>query len=148
MSVIRFRLITLILVFAAIVLSACQPAVDGPGIAVSGVWARSSSSKVGAVYATIKNRGNESDRLIGVSTTAAKTVEIHESIMDNGVMSMRPVENGLEIPAGEKVELKPGGAHIMLIDLTQFLVPGTKVILTFQFEKSGEIVLDAEIRAQ
>ena len=144
---VRFRSFTLILTIAMLVLSACQSPSNGPGIVTSDAWART-SVEVGAVYVTIKNQGNESDRLIGVSTTAAKTVEIHESFMDGDVMGMRPVEGGLEIPAGETVKLKPGGHHIMLIDLVEPLLIGHDITLTLQFEKSGEIVLEVEIKAQ
>jgi copper(I)-binding protein len=151
MSVIRFRSIALIIMLAAIILSACQPASNGPNIVTSGVWGRPSPkmAMAGAVYVVIKNQGNEADKLIAASSTAAKTAEVHESYMDaNGAMAMRPVEGGLEIPAGGTVELKPGGYHIMLIDLVEPLVPGSKITITLKFEKSGEIALEAEIRAQ
>ena len=144
---IRFRSITLILILAMVMLSACQP--SGPKIVVGDAWGRSSPmmAKAGAVYVLVENQGSEADRLIGASSAAANAVEIHESFMDNGV-SMRPVEGGINIPAGGKVELKPGGYHIMLIDLAQPLDVGAKITVTLQFEKSGEITLEAEIRAQ
>lgn len=150
MSVVRFRVIALVLILATVILSACQQS-SGPKIVTSGVWGRPSPkmAMAGAVYVLIENQGNEADRLIGASSAAAKTVEIHESYMDeNGVMGMRPLEGGLEIPAGNKAELKPGGYHIMLIDLVQPLEAGAKITVTLQFEKSGEIALEAEIRAQ
>jgi copper(I)-binding protein len=148
---VRFRSFTLILIVAMLILSACQPASNGPQIVTSGAWGRPSPkmAMAGAVYVTIKNKGNEADRLISASTTAAKTVELHESYMDeNGVMGMRPLEGGLEIPAGETAKLEPGGNHIMLIDLVEPLVPGTKITVALQFEKSGEVVLEVEIKAQ
>jgi copper(I)-binding protein len=146
----RFRSITLILILAAVILAGCKPAVDGPQIVTSDAWGRSSPkmAMAGAVYVVLKNKGSEADRLIAVSSAAAKTVEIHESYMENGVMGMRPLEGGLEIPAGETVELKPGGYHIMLIDLVEPLQVGAKITVTLQFEKSGELVLEAEIREQ
>ena len=150
MSTVRFRSITLILILAMSMLSACQPA-SGPKIVTSGAWGRSSAmmATAGAVYVVIENQGNQADRLVGVSSAAAKTVQVHESYMDaNGAMGMRPVEGGLEIPAGGKVELKPGGYHIMLMELVKPLEVGTKIAVTLKFEKSGEIKLDAEIRAQ
>jgi len=150
LSTIRFRSIALILIFAMAMLSACQQA-SGPKIVTSGAWGRPSPkmAAAGAIYVLIENQGNEADRLIGASSAAAKTVEIHESYMDdNGVMGMRPLEGGLEIPAGNKAELKPGGYHIMLIDLVQPLEVGSKITVTLQFEKSDDIVLEAEIREQ
>jgi copper(I)-binding protein len=150
MSVVHFRVIALVLILATVILSACQPSVSGPKIVASGAWGRSSAmmTTAGAVYVVIENQGNQSDRLIEVSSAAAKIVQVHESYMDNGMMSMRPVEGGLEIPAGGKVELKPGGYHIMLIDLVKSLEVGSKIVVTLKFEKSGEIALEAEIRAQ
>ena len=150
MSTIRFRSITLVLILAMSMLSACQQA-SGPKIVTSGAWGRPSPkmAMAGAVYVVIENQGNQADRLIGATSAAAKTVEIHESYMDdNGVMGMRPLEGGLEIPAGNKAELKPGGYHIMLIDLVQPLEAGAKITVTLQFEKSDDIVLEAEIREQ
>ena len=150
MSVVRFRVIALVLILATVMLSACQQS-SGPKIITSGAWSRSSPkmANAGALYVVIENQGNQVDRLIGASSAAAKTAEVHESYMDNnGVMGMRPLEGGLEIPAGGKVELKPGGYHIMLIDLVKPLEVGTKIAVTLKFEKSGEIALEAEIRAQ
>ncbi len=150
MSANRFQFITLILILVAIILSACQTA-NAPKIVTSGAWGRSSAkmAMAGAVYVVIKNEGKETDKLIGVSSPAAKMAEVHESFMDaNGGMGMRPVEGGLEIPAGQTVELKPGGYHIMLMDLVKPLEVGTKIQVTLKFERSGEVVLDAEIRQQ
>lgn len=148
MSTVRFRSITLVLILAMSMLFACQP--SGPKIVTSGAWGRPSPkmAMAGAVYVLIENQGNEADRLVGASSIAATVVEVHESYMDNGVMSMRPLEGGLEIPAGSKVELKPGGYHIMLIDLVNPLEVGAKITVTLKFEKSGEITLEAEIREQ
>lgn len=150
MSTVRFRSMTLILILTVLILAACQQA-SGPKIVTSGAWGRSSPkmAMAGAVYVVVENQGNQADRLIGASSAAAKTAEVHESYMDaNSVMGMRPVEGGLEIPAGGKVELKPGGYHIMLMELVKPLEVGTKITVTLKFEKSGEITLEAEIRAQ
>lgn len=99
----------------------------------------------GAVFLTITNDGDEPDRLIAGETVAAKTVEIHEVADVSGVMTMRPLMDGLEIPAGESVELKPGGYHIMLIGLTGDLMPGKSFDLTLTFEQAGEITVTALI---
>lgn len=130
--------------------SACQPQATGPKISVEGAWARSSPSMAGAgaAYAVISNQGNEADRLISVSSDAAKTAEVHESYMDKGMMMMRPVQGGLEIPASGKVELKPGGYHIMLINLAKPLEAGAKITIVLKFEKAGEITVEAEIKNQ
>jgi periplasmic copper chaperone A len=150
MSTFRNRSIALIFTLVMVTfLSACQQA-STPKIAVSSAWGRSSASMAttGAVYMVIENQGNQADRLVGATSAAAKTVEIHETSMNNNVMSMHPLQNGLEIPAGGKVELKSGGYHVMLVDLAKPLETGSKITLTLKFEKSGEIKVDAEVRAQ
>ena len=100
-----------------------------------------------AVYMVLENRGAAADRLVAARTDAAGTVEIHETQMDGGVMRMRPLENGLEIPAGGRVTLEPGGYHIMLLDLPRDLLPGEAIALTLVFESGLELVVGAPVRA-
>jgi periplasmic copper chaperone A len=134
---------------ALLTLTGCQAAPTAPRIETSGAWGRPSPmmDKAGAVYVVIENKGNAADRLIGASSPAAKTVEVHESYMDNGMMKMRPIA-GLDVPAGGKVELKPGSYHIMLIDLVAPLQTGATIAVTLKYEKSGEVAVNAEIREQ
>ncbi len=149
MSTLRSRTLIAFLLLATIVLTSCQQA-SGSKISASDAWGRSSPmmAQTGAMYVVIENQGNESDRLIGAASDAAKTVEVHESYMEGDMMKMRPVEGGLEIPAGGTVELKPGGYHIMLIDLVSPLEVGTKIKVTLKFEKAGDVPLEVEIREQ
>lgn len=99
-----------------------------------------------AAYMVIRNTGSEADKLIAASTDAAKTVELHTVIEEGGMMRMRQVEGGIDIPANGQVELKPGGFHVMLIGLTRDLNAGDKVDLTLTFEKAGQIPVTAEVR--
>jgi copper(I)-binding protein len=144
----------------------------GGSITVTEPWARASSmmAAAGAAYMTIENAGSAADALVGAASPAAKTVEVHETVamesetpaasdgmgmespmpsasgdMGGGVMGMRPIAR-LEIPAGGKVELKPGGYHIMLIDLNQELKAGDKIEITLTFEKAGDVKVTAEVR--
>ncbi len=97
-------------------------------------------AKVAAGYATIANNGASSDRLVGASGEIAGRAEIHEmSVGANGVMTMRPVAGGIEIPAGGTAELKPGGFHIMFLDLTRGAKEGEKFKGTLVFEKAGTV---------
>ena len=75
-------------------------------------------AQVAGGYLKITNNGNEADRLIGGSAASPARFEVHEMAMESGVMKMRQV-NGLEIKPGETVELKPGGMHVMFMDLKQ-----------------------------
>lgn len=128
---------------------------DGPGIRVEGAWARrapmmeSSGSKGGsgngAIYATLANPGKDRDTLISAASDAAGVVEIHESYQHMGMMMMRPVK-AIEVPAGGKVEMKPGSYHIMLLNLKRDLKAGQTVNVTLQFQKAGKIPVKAEIK--
>lgn len=100
----------------------------------------------GAAYMLIENRGDEADRLIGGSTDVAKVVEIHEIVDNNGVMEMKPLADGLEIPAGETVTLQPGGYHVMLIGLTKDLTDGSTYELTLTFEHAGDVKLQVPVQ--
>ena len=136
-------------VVALIVLTGCQAAAAEPRIETSGAWGRPSPmmDKAGAVYVVIENKGNVADRLVGASSTAAKMVEVHESYMEGGMMKMRPIA-GVDVPAGGKVELKPGGFHIMLMELVAPLQTGSKIVVNLKFEKAGQVTVNAEIRLQ
>jgi periplasmic copper chaperone A len=104
------------------------------------IWARGTppGAKVGGGFMRIRNTGKESDRLIGFSSPLAKRGEVHEMAVNNGVMMMREIK-GLEIKPGEAVELKPGGYHVMFMDLTGPLKAGEPVKGTLTFEKAGQI---------
>jgi copper(I)-binding protein len=130
-------------------LASCGGPAAGPKIEVEGAWARPSPQMAGAgaAYMVLKNKGNEADRLLSAETPMAEAVELHESFMDeNDVMKMRPLEGGaIEVPAGGQAELKPGGMHIMLINLAEPLKTGTTIPLTLSFEKSGKIEVEVAV---
>lgn len=96
-------------------------------------------AKVGGGYLIISNDGKEADRLTGASSPSAERVEIHEMSMDNQVMKMRQIKEGVEIPAGEKIEFKSGGYHLMLMKPAKPYVEGESVPVTLEFEKAGKV---------
>jgi copper(I)-binding protein len=100
---------------------------------------------MGALYLVITNEGDDTDRLVSVTTDAAEFVEVHQVNMDNNVMQMEPLHEGLELPAGEQVALEPGGSHIMLIGLTESLIAGEDYELIMTFEHAGEITVTVPI---
>lgn len=114
-------------------------------IKVEGAWTRATAdgAKVGAGYLTLTNEGPEADVLVAVETDIAGKSEVHDMTMsDQGVMQMRRMDS-LELPAGGSVALKPGGMHLMFLDLKQPLTAGAtlKVKLTFKSGASGEVSL-------
>ena len=110
-------------------------------------WARATpgGAKVGGGYLTIENKGATQDRLMGGSSPAAGRIEVHQMAMNNGVMTMRPVNGGLPIPPSQSVTLAPGGYHIMMMELKSPLKKGDKVPVTLKFEKAGDVTLTFEI---
>lgn len=103
-------------------------------------------SSTSAAYLTLINHGSAADRLLSVESDIAEVLEIHESLVQNDIMTMRTVPF-IEIPPGQTVALKPGGLHIMLIGIKTPLNPGDKVTLRLLFEKAGAIAVQAEVRS-
>lgn len=102
---------------------------------------------VGGGYMTVKNTGESADRLVGATVDFAGRVEIHEMKMSEGVMKMRRIEGGLEIPAGGEVVLKPGGYHLMFMKLSEQLAEGENRKVSLEFEKAGRIEVEFSVQA-
>ena len=115
---------------------------------ITQVWSRATpgGAKIAGGYLTIENKGAAPDRLIAVSGDIAGRVEIHEMAMNNGVMTMRPLEKGLAIEPGKTVKLAPGGYHLMLMDLKNPLKQGEKVPLELRFEKAGKVAVSLDVQ--
>ena len=88
---------------------------------------------------TITNKGAEADRLVAIAMPVAAKSEVHQMVMDKGVMSMRPVPGGLEIKPGQTVVLNPESFHLMLMGLKQPLTQGERVKATLDFAKAGKL---------
>jgi len=117
-------------------------------IVISNPWSRATpkGSKVGAGYLVIENRGTRADRLLGGSVEAAASFEIHEVVVEDGVMKMRQLKD-IELPPGASVEAKPGGRHIMFVGLSHPLAAGEKAKGALQFERAGRIEVEFEVIA-
>ena len=138
---------------AAVVLSACAgaatpmaPAAAGQ-ISADGVWIRNSAAGGNtAAYLTLKNGGAE-DTLVSAAIAEASMVEIHETAAAaNGMMEMRPLTQGLKVPANGSVELKPGGYHVMVMGLKQDLKTGSNVKLKLTFKSGKTLELTAPVQ--
>jgi copper(I)-binding protein len=104
-------------------------------------------AKVAGAFMTIQNTGTTADRLVSAASPVAGVVELHEMTMEGNVMKMRAVP-GIEVPAGGKAELKPGGYHVMLMDLKGPLVEGKDIPLTLRFEKAGSVDVKVKIESK
>ena len=98
----------------------------------------------GGAFFTVQNAGTRSVRLSGAASPAAASVELHQMAMEGGVMRMRSV-SAVEVQPGGKLELKPGGYHVMLSDLKQPLKAGDKFPMTLTFEGAGTIEVSVEV---
>src|SRR5882724_13668542 len=128
---------------------ACAQEVKAGDLVITQAWSRAtpSGAKIAGGYLTIENKGAAPDRLISGSGDFAGKVEIHEMAMNNGVMTMRPLDKGLVIEPGKTVKLAPGGYHLMLMDLKGPLKQGDKVPLALEFEKAGKVNLSLDVQA-
>jgi len=117
-------------------------------LVITQAWSRATpnGAKIGGGYLTIENKGATPDRLTGVSADIAGKVEVHEMAMNNGVMTMRALDNGLAIDPGKTVKLAPGGYHLMMFDLKSPLKQGDKLPVTLEFEKAGKVTVSLDVQ--
>ncbi|MBL0243466.1 MAG: copper chaperone PCu(A)C [Rhodoferax sp.] len=112
---------------------------------VQGAWARATVPGQKATGAFMKLTAKDGTKLVSVSTPAAGVSEVHEMKMDGDVMKMRAVQGGLDLPAGKAVELKPGGYHVMLMDLKAPLPKDSTVALTLVFKDAKGVETKQEV---
>jgi periplasmic copper chaperone A len=113
-------------------------------------WTRATpgGAKVAGGFMKITNTGSQPDRLIGGSAVPAGIFEVHEMRMEGNVMKMRALEKGIEIKPGQTVELKPGGFHVMFMDLKSPFKEGERIKGTLVFEKAGTIEVEYKVEAR
>lgn len=136
----------------AAALTGATPAIaasdTGAPIQVENPWTRATppAARAGGGFVTIRNAGSEPDRLVG-GRSPLGIVEIHTMDMDKatGVMRMRPLPDGIALPAGATVELKPGGDHLMFLDLKAPIAQGAPVPVVLIFEKAGELPVELQV---
>jgi len=112
------------------------------------LWVRASvpGQVNGAGYLEIENQGDAPDRLIAVESAASKRIELHTIINENGVAKMREVEGGIPVPAKGKTNLKPGGYHVMFIQLNGPFKVGETVEAVMKFEKTGSVKVQFKVK--
>ena len=128
----RFTLVSSLLLASALLAGAAQAQSAAP-VAVEGAWARASVPGQSASGAFMRLTAPQAMRLVQVESPAAGVAEVHEMKMEGDVMKMRALP-GLDLPAGKTVDLKPGGYHVMLMDLKAPLAQGASVPLTLVFK--------------
>jgi copper(I)-binding protein len=102
-------------------------------------------AKTASAYMILTNTGSEPDRLLAIETDAAVKVEFHQTVVTDGVATMRPILGGLEIPAGGEYRLGADGSHAMLVGLSEPISLGQLIEATLNFEKAGPIEITFEV---
>jgi periplasmic copper chaperone A len=115
-------------------------------VKVEDAWVRGTVAQQKATGAFMRLTPEKTARLVSASSPVAGVVEIHEMAMENDIMRMRQIP-GLDLPAGRATELKPGGYHVMLMDLKQALKGGESVPITLVFEDSAKARFTQVIQA-
>ena len=137
----KFKLVT-----AAAGLLLASSALYAQGVDVSKAWVRSTVQGQKASGGFMTLTAKDATQLVGVSTPVAGVAEVHEMKMDGDVMKMRALP-ALDLPAGKAVELKPGGYHLMLMELKQPLNKGSEVPLTLHFKDAKGVESQMQVMA-
>ncbi len=135
------KLVAITIVYAGIATSALAQ-----DIAVKDAWVRIAVQGQSATGAFMTITARQDTRLVGVASPVAGVAEVHEMKMDSGVMKMRAVEGGLALPAGKAVELKPGGFHVMLMDLKSALPKDSMVPVTLLLKNAQGVESRVELK--
>ena len=117
-------------------------------VTVTDAWARATVQGQKATGAFMKITAKDNAKLVSASSPVAGVVEIHEMKMEKDVMKMAALPNGLDLPAGKAVELKPGGYHVMLMDLKAPLAKDTSVPMTLTFQDAKGVKSNVELKVQ
>ncbi|MFY8179455.1 MAG: copper chaperone PCu(A)C [Limnohabitans sp.] len=131
---------------AAVLTTVCTVSAFAQNVTVTDAWARATVQGQKATGAFMKITAKDNAKLVGASSPVAGVVEVHEMKMDKDVMKMSALPNGLELPAGKAVELKPGGYHVMLMDLKTPLTKDTTIPLTLTVQDAKGVKSTVELK--
>ncbi len=118
----------------------------GDAVEVKNAWARATVKGQMATGAFMTITAKDGSKLVGAASPVAGVAQVHEMKMEGGVMKMAEVKGGLELPAGKTVELKPGGYHVMLMDLKEPLAKDTTVPVTLMFKDAKGVESKVELK--
>jgi copper(I)-binding protein len=142
-----YKFLIILILGLSLSLTACDSTPPEPRLSIEEAWARPPVTEGGngAIYFRLVNEGGKADTLLDVSSPVA-TAELHQTVMkENDVMGMEPLAR-VEIPAGDAVDFKQGGMHVMLIGVEQPMPVGGTIPITLQFRHVGKIQSAAEVR--
>lgn len=141
----KHLLLAAVLSLTASAALACETVTVGD-LTVGEAWSKVTigAGRPGVLYVSIRNAGAAADALVGLSTPAAGAAMLHETVVKDGIASM-PHAMSVPVPAGQGVQLAPGGYHGMLMGLTAALKEGDSFPVTLSFEKAGEVTVNVDV---
>jgi hypothetical protein len=116
----------------ALGLASCGGSDPEVALSVSDAWVKASDGEMTAAFGVVTNEGDADVVVVGAETSASDRTELHEVVMSDGEMVMQPKEDGFAVPAGGEHVLEPGGDHVMIMDLTEPVLPGDDVTVTLK----------------
>ena len=142
------RTIATLLCLATLALPAIAHDYKAGDLHIGHPWARPTvaGQKSGGAFLKVENRGTAPDKLLSARADIAESTEVHTMTMDGNVMRMRELPE-LPIAAGQTVELRPGGLHLMFLGLKAPLTVGQSVPVTLKFERAGEVTVQVKVEA-
>lgn len=131
-----------------LLLAACDR--GGGGLEVADAWARPTapSAPAAAVYVTLTNSGDADETIVSGSVAGCAVTELHETVMQDDVMRMQELADGLVVPAGQTVTMEPGGIHVMCMSPEAQLVEGETVDVVLLTESGEELDLEVPIESR
>lgn len=121
---------------------------SGAEVTVSDAYIAQPASDTSAMFGLVSNTGSESVRIIGGSAPDVAMVQVHEFVKQENTEVMQEVPDGLEVPAGGSVELKPGSYHVMLMDVTKDWAVGDEITVTLDLSNGQSVEVVAPVKAR
>jgi periplasmic copper chaperone A len=136
---------------SALVLAGCssdpaEPTETAATVTVGDAWVKAVDTGMTSAFGHLANTGSDDVRIVSATSPAAGRVELHEVVSDGAAMVMREKDGGIVIPAGAEIDLQPGGDHLMLMDVTEPLVPGNDVEIVATFDDGSTLPITAQVR--
>ncbi|MGE2712811.1 copper chaperone PCu(A)C [Mycolicibacterium litorale] len=123
-----------------------EPATDAAAVRVHEAWVKAAGDGMTAAFAHLTNEADREVRITSAATPVAARVELHEVVRDGGAATMQQKAGGLVLPARSTTELTPGGDHLMLMDLTGPLTPGSDIEITATLDDGSTLAITAQVR--
>ena len=135
-------------IFTTFTSSSFADSINFNGLLISDFWIKSSigNNKMTSGYLTIENTSNFDERLVSLTSEISKKTQLHDMIINNDIMKMKHLIDGIVIKANSKVSFKPGSYHVMFMKLKNPLIVMNKYLVTLKFENSGSVIIKMPVQ--